>query len=147
MKRARTAEEHCALIVCTLSSHPGFDQRSAEAAVNAVSDVFERQLQQHCRRQDTVVRLAFAEFAILMPELREAFSPERLHWILDAHVKASRQAGIPVHEPVKYGLAFFPRDGETPEDLLAAAHRHLHRREQEPPLSRAAVTLKPVLVA
>ncbi|MHB1418767.1 MAG: GGDEF domain-containing response regulator [Bacillota bacterium] len=81
------------------------------------------------RTQDIICRYSGEEFVVLLPDTPcpEAQLPmERLRQVIAQEKLESNAAQSPVSFTISAGLAFFPEDGLTGEDLLAAADTALY---------------------
>ena len=93
--------------------------------------VVSRRLVECARDEDTVARLAGDEFAVLLPHLADADDvlvvAER---ILDALGEPTMIGGQRVRNAGSVGVAVFPDDGNTANDLLAAADSAMYRAKE-----------------
>lgn len=101
--------------------HPMGDE-----ALKAVAAVLERE----SRASDTVARYGGEEFAVIMPELapdeaREA--AERLRAVVGEHEVEGEEVLPAGRLTASLGVAAYPEDGATFEDVLRVADRHLYR--------------------
>jgi diguanylate cyclase (GGDEF)-like protein len=99
---------------------------AGDAVLRGVADVLRREL----RDYDTAARFGGEEFTVLLPET----DGERAHAIAErirAGVEASEISLAPrtgtVRATISVGVATFPYDGSSPEDLLDAADTALYR--------------------
>ncbi len=148
VSRCERVQGQCAVVVCDLDSLAAVHARYSESARGSLLRCVALQIEERCRHQDTVACIGADAFAIVMPDIQDMFSPERLHWIPEAIAAASKQAGLSMQVTVRYGVSFYPLDGEAPEELLAAANRQMYRQnEQQHRTATPSAFLKPVLVA
>jgi diguanylate cyclase (GGDEF)-like protein len=91
----------------------------------SVADVIKKQL----RQMDMLARYAGDEFVAIMPMASAdtaALVAERIRVAVESHqftVRTGRTARV----GLSIGIACFPKDGETAEELLSAADRHMQR--------------------
>ena len=85
-------------------------------------------LQDSARADDVVGRLGGDELGLLLPEQTltgAAIATQRIH----SHVRAHRdEIGITTPWDLTIGTAAYPEDGESVDDLLAAADRRLYEQ-------------------
>jgi diguanylate cyclase (GGDEF)-like protein len=98
--------------------------RAGDCAIRRVANT----LRVACRASDTAARVGGDEFAVVLPETDEVMAREllsRVHALLATH----QRAGV---VSVSGGVAEFPRDAATAEDLLAFADSELYERKRQP---------------
>jgi len=88
-------------------------------ALGRVADI----LKLHCRQIDTAARYGGDEFAVILPETEI----EAAQHVTKRICHEVRNDGVHPPIPVSAGVAIFPRDGKTIDELLAAADRALYR--------------------
>ena len=90
------------------------------------------------RRQDVVGRLGGDEFAIMVTEVRDpaALDPylDRLLAALNAPIS---EAGAEIMVGGSIGVAYFPEDGSTPDDLMRSADHAMYAAKAAPDSSYA----------
>ncbi|WP_310450114.1 EAL domain-containing protein [Sulfuritalea sp.] len=86
-----------------------------------------------CMRQaDTVARRGGNNFIILMPEVTESLDVAvAVRKVLDASALPIDVSGREVHVTACVGIALFPKDGDSPDVLLAHAANALARAKQD----------------
>ena len=85
------------------------------------------------REYDVVGRYGGEEFVIVMPETEKNKSVplvDRLRGVIEKHVFEPAQGNV-VSVTVSFGVAAFPEDGETVEDLLVKADERLYRAKRQ----------------
>jgi len=107
-------------------------ERVNGSAGHAVGDIVLKAVAQliagHLRGGDIVGRVGGDEFLIIMPETTVAEAQPVIESIVEA-IRGYRldlgKKGVVDFLNCKSGLAVFPSDGESPEDIMAAAREHL----------------------
>ena len=102
---------------------------AGDAVLRELGKVFGRQI----RAGDTACRFGGEEFTILLPEAASDTAWKRAEQIRVAAKDIQLKIGQQTLEPVtlSIGIAMFPRDGTTPEELLQAADTALYRAKSE----------------
>ena len=98
-----------------------------------VAEIVKKQL----RQMDVLARFAGDEFVALMPMASRdvaAAVAERVRSAVETH-RFSVRTGRTLQIGLSIGIACFPDDGETTEELLEAAHRHMQRDKHARKLS------------
>lgn len=95
-------------------------------ALGRVADI----LKLHCRQIDTAARYGGDEFAVILPETEF----EAAQHVAKRICHEVRNDGVHPPISVSAGVAIFPQDGKTIDELLAAADRALYRDKRSPKL-------------
>ena len=82
----------------------------------------------HCRAIDTAARYGGDEFVVVLPETGQEAARHVAQRISDESGKDGEHPAI----SVSVGLAVFPQDGKTIDELLTAADRSLYREKRSP---------------
>ena len=106
-----------------------FGHETGDTVLRELGKVFGRQI----RATDTACRFGGEEFTILLPEASSDTAWKRAEQIRVAAKEIQVRLGQTTLEPVtlSIGIAMFPRDGMTPEELLQAADKALYRAKTE----------------
>ena len=95
-------------------------------------EITARRLQECGRYEDTVARLAGDEFAVLLPHLAEAGD---VLLVADRVLAAMQEPVVmgphTLRNAGSVGVAVYPHDGETPQDLLNAADAAMYRAKDQ----------------
>lgn len=130
---ARRAGSKVTVAYIDLDNFKQINDRFGHAAGDEVLKVLAGRMAGCVRASDLLVRLGGDEFAVVFPnsfqdepgivrrlqELRAAFSSPV---IVEGHM---------IRPSCSMGAAFFPRDGETPESLLASADRAMYEAKEQ----------------
>lgn len=90
-----------------------------------VAELIKKQL----RQMDVLARFAGDEFVALMPMASRdvaTAAAERIRAAVESH-RFSVRTGRIIHVGMSIGVAAFPEDGDTMEELLESAHRNMQR--------------------
>jgi len=126
LARCKREGSSMAVIVCDLDGFKQINDRNGHLAGDKVLKVFATAMAHACRDYDYAARMGGDEFVILAPNMTESAVAERT-LVLN---RLARQAG---HEvcgtdslSLSAGAAFYPRDGNNAEQLLAEADRKMY---------------------
>jgi diguanylate cyclase (GGDEF)-like protein/PAS domain S-box-containing protein len=102
---------------------------AGDLVLREMGKIFGRQI----RAGDIVCRFGGEEFTILLPEASSEIAWKRAEQIREAARKSQVRLGDSVLEPVtlSIGVALFPQDGTSTEELLQAADSALYRAKKE----------------
>jgi diguanylate cyclase (GGDEF)-like protein len=96
-------------------------RRAGDLVLQAVA----ARLRQGCREYDYVARTGASAFAVVLPETRPEAAARRLEQLLAACTEGARQWHADLAIAIRAGQAFYPQDGFSAEQLLAAAEQRL----------------------
>jgi len=133
LELAKRKERAFALIMCDLDHFKTVNDLHGHAAGDAVIKHFAELLRDQARAPDLIARLGGEEFAIAMPDtpLRDALSAaERFRSTFEASHYGGFAQGVR-RTTASFGVAVFPEDGDTIEQLLQAADRALYQAKHE----------------
>lgn len=131
LSRAQREGGHLALVLFDLDSFKLVNDTGGHEAGDELLRLVSATLEHGLRGHDAVARVGGDEFAVLLDQRREA-----------AELTARRlRAALARHAPASAGVACYPGDGETAEDLVRHADAALYvskaRPQSKPARSRA----------
>ncbi|MEK0083561.1 diguanylate cyclase domain-containing protein [Benzoatithermus flavus] len=130
--RARRTGQPVAVLVLDLDGFKAVNDRHGHPAGDAALVEVADRLRRTVRRSDIVARLGGDEFAVVAGELKGPAPVLRLaRRIVAALTTPMRLEAAEVPIGVSIGVAFFPGDGETPEDVLGHADRALYAAKRD----------------
>lgn len=134
LRIGRRSQKSFAVALIDLNNFRYFNDAYGHAVGDEVLRRVAAELNSIKRPPDVIARLGGDEFALLMPDLSEeeqkALSFNLCSCLQKIGYKpAKHESEIPL--AVGIGLAFFPYDGQTPRDLLAAADENLKLNKQD----------------
>ena len=119
------------VVICDLDGFKDVNDRFGHLMGNKVLVALADGFRKSCRERDFVARMGGDEFVLVLPQLR----PEDVGARLSQFRALVRTVGLEVcGEPMldaSFGAASFPRDGATPDELLACADRRMYFRKAE----------------
>ncbi|MBV8674706.1 MAG: GGDEF domain-containing protein, partial [Acidobacteriaceae bacterium] len=131
IEKAQSTSERFALVVCDLNSFKSVNDQYGHPAGNELLRNIALALRESCRSSDTIARLGGDEFAFLFPTMDEQSSESRLATLQEAIRQTSRELQIEIEISSSMGVAFYPQDGQTAEELLGVADRGMYLRKRE----------------
>ncbi|MEP7367217.1 MAG: HD domain-containing phosphohydrolase [Acidobacteriota bacterium] len=140
--RASRTNGTLAVLVTDLDGFKLVNDRHGHLVGNAVLRSVAKTLRLSCREYDYVARMGGDEFVILMPGMKPGDLNDKVV-ALDHGVTAAAYTVCPEAEiALSVGIAQFPADGPTAEQLLAEAdHRMYQSKQQRKRLRRRAAAV------
>ncbi|MCO5730972.1 diguanylate cyclase [Rhizobium sp. SSA_523] len=149
LNEARREGRNVTVAYIDLDNFKQINDGFGHAAGDEVLKILSSRLQRSVRSSDLLVRLGGDEFAIVFsnPAHEHAGVLRRLGDIRSHLGEAMEVEGEILRPTSSMGIAFFPQDGATPEELLACADRFMYQAKAQgrdtmevaPPPSRFAV--------
>jgi len=129
--QAQREPQQFALLFIDLDNFKSINDSLGHAAGDEVLRQTAERLRQCVRETDTVTRLGGDEFTIILAQIRSARDPEAVA----EHVLASMAAPFVVAGNEHFlnasiGIALYPADGKSPEDLLRNADTAMYRAKE-----------------
>lgn len=121
--RAQRSGSMIACMMLDLDHFKQFNDLYGHDAGDAVLQEIARTLQKSVRREDIVCRYGGEEFAIIMPVASREIAIKRAEIILDRvrHLEIYYKGNLFKKLSLSIGLAFFPANGRSAEEVLQAA--------------------------
>lgn len=118
-----------AVVVCDLDGFKQVNDRYGHMTGNRLLEAVADGFRKSCREHDFVARMGGDEFVLLLPNLKPDDIANRMAQFR-AMVRATGAAvcGAAVVD-ASFGSASYPRDGATPDELLACADSRMYRRK------------------
>ncbi len=139
LQQCRRVGSRQALVVCDLNGFKAVNDLEGHPAGNQLLSCFGKRLQELPDTCGTAARIGGDEFAFLLPAVDSVPTPEGLTWLADALGAARLEAGVEATVSASVGIALFPADGASVEELLAVADRRMYRNKRESKTRVAAV--------
>ena len=131
IRRARRGDRGVVVLVADLDNFKQINDSYGHASGDELLGKVAQVLQGCIRESDTVSRLGGDEFAILLESVEGAHDVAHLaKTIASALSQVFTVAEGEVHTSASLGIAFFPQDGESGEELLKNADVALYRAKE-----------------
>jgi diguanylate cyclase (GGDEF)-like protein/putative nucleotidyltransferase with HDIG domain len=130
LERCRVTGSCLTVIVCDLNSFKGINDRRGHLAGNLLLSSISNAFQKNRLPDETVARMGGDEFVFLLPDLQAEHVHERLASIAESVGVASQSVFPDSAVSASLGASFYPADGSTAEELLAAADRRMYLDKQ-----------------
>lgn len=130
LTRVESQQGTLAVLVCDIDGFKQVNDLYGHLAGNQVLSKLAARYRTLCRDTDYVARMGGDEFVLVAPGL----TAEAAHHKIATFDQATRAAGIETCGGpligLSVGVAFYPGDGQTAEELLAQADRRMYRAKQ-----------------
>ncbi len=130
LERCRTTGGCLAVVVCDLNSFKEVNDRRGHLQGDLLLCSISAAFRKSCRSTDTVARMGGDEFVFLVPDLDRERAGARLGSIGETVERVCLAACLDEKVSASLGASFYPADGETAEELLAAADRRMYQDKQ-----------------
>lgn len=125
LDRAQRTERDLCVLVCDLNSFKAVNDRYGHLTGNLLLRSIAEGFRKICRSYDTVARMGGDEFVFLLPEVNGDCS-QQLVAIDDVVQEACLEHKLEVDVSISVGVAYYPADGTTAEELLGVADRRMY---------------------
>lgn len=128
LELARRQRSKLCVVLLDMDHFKAVNDTYGHQAGDAVLKRFAQLLLQTLRRSDVICRHGGEEFVVVMPEIGVDGAAQTLHRLLEAYRALSHPVGRQLLPPCSFsaGLAVFPEDGGTLDQLLTRADRALY---------------------
>lgn len=128
MVRAHRRKQIMAILMLDVDYFKRFNDSHGHAAGDAVLKSFAAVFQNNIRAEDIACRYGGEEFTIILPDTTVKGACDRADSILSAVAELKVQTGQHTHDGfgISIGIAFYPGDGDTAEQLLQRADAALY---------------------
>lgn len=118
------------IMVCDLDGFKEINDRYGHLAGNKVLKIFADSISTVCREYDYAARMGGDEFVIVAPGMTQSAMAERADLLNAMAIEAGRNGCGADFLSMSAGVAFYPADGLTAEQLLAEADRRMYLAKQ-----------------
>lgn len=126
LNRARRGGDVVTVAVCDVNRFQQITEQKGRGFGDQLLRKLAASFRESCRSYDTVARVGANKFLFLFPATEGARGETFEGMIHAAVARVSRDAALDVELTASVGVASFPGDATTAEDLLAAADRSMH---------------------
>jgi diguanylate cyclase (GGDEF)-like protein len=132
------------VIVCDLDQFKQVNDRFGHNAGNEVLREFAKGFAKICREYDVTARLGGDEFVMVLPGLQASALGDKIMAISTLAIEAGRTVCGESLISASVGLASWPDDGATADELIGEADRRMYsdknnRKQKQPPRGRTAL--------
>ena len=119
-----------AVMVCDLNGFKQINDRYGHLEGDRTLKLFTKLMQEVCRDYDYVARMGGDEFVIIAPNMTSDAAKEKAALLNSLAIRAGRQVCGEALLSLSVGAAFYPRDGNDAEQLLAEADKKMYSCKQ-----------------
>jgi diguanylate cyclase (GGDEF)-like protein len=119
------------VLVCDLDGFKQVNDRFGHLEGNKVLRTVARGLKELCREYDYVARMGGDEFVIVLPEIEPDVVETKSDRFRSVAIEAGREIVNADLLNLSIGAAYFPKDGDDAEELLAEADKRMYKEKQE----------------
>jgi diguanylate cyclase (GGDEF)-like protein/putative nucleotidyltransferase with HDIG domain len=120
-----------AVVLCDLNGFKLVNDTLGHLVGNQLLQAVGAALRDSCREYDFVARMGGDEFVMILSGVQEKTAQAKIKQLRDVIKNASREACREGMIFGSFGLAMFPRDANSADDLLACADRNMYRDKEE----------------
>lgn len=120
-----------AVVVCDLNGFKLVNDTLGHLVGNQLLQAVGAGLRESCREYDFVARMGGDEFVMILSGVQEKTAQTKIKQLRDVIRNASREACREGMIFGSFGLAMFPRDANSADELLACADRNMYRDKEE----------------
>ncbi|WP_058189714.1 sensor domain-containing diguanylate cyclase [Terracidiphilus gabretensis] len=133
LSRAARKKQSLAVLMLDMDHFKRFNDTHGHAAGDAGLQGLANVLKSSIRPEDIACRYGGEEFTILLPDITVEAAYQRAETILQAVSHMSVSVGSQTYSAftISIGIALYPNDGETPEQLLRCADEALYRSKRQ----------------
>lgn len=130
IREARRQHEDFALAFVDLDRFKDVNDVFGHATGDRLLVEFTRRLQEHLRDEDTVSRLGGDEFVLLLRRIDRRSAGQKISGVLDSATEPFLVDGHRHQVSASVGIAMFPQDGDSLEELLRAADTAMYHAKE-----------------
>ncbi len=132
LAQAQRIDGKAAVLFLDLDGFKPVNDRLGHSAGDHVLCEVAQRFRQSARTGDMIARIGGDEFAVFIPAVSNESDPAELaHRLIEAMRQPIVADGSVVYVGVSIGAAMYPRNGKSPEALLAAADQAMYRAKRE----------------
>jgi diguanylate cyclase (GGDEF)-like protein len=114
------------VMVCDLDGFKQVNDRFGHSAGNQILQTFATGLKELGRQYDIMARFGGDEFVLVFPEMKPETVNKKTQTLSRLAIETGRQVCGETITAVSVGVACFPEDGATPDELLTEADRRMY---------------------
>jgi diguanylate cyclase (GGDEF)-like protein/putative nucleotidyltransferase with HDIG domain len=120
-----------AVVVCDLNGFKLVNDTLGHLVGNQLLQAVGAALRESCREYDFVARMGGDEFVMILSGVQQKTAQTKIKQLREVIRNASRQACREGMIFGSFGLAMYPRDAPSADELLACADRNMYRDKEE----------------
>jgi diguanylate cyclase (GGDEF)-like protein/putative nucleotidyltransferase with HDIG domain len=133
LARCKREGSTLAVVVCDLDGFKQVNDRFGHLEGNRVLRLFAHAVKGTSREYDYIARMAADEFVIVAPGMTSEAAAKKAHQLRQLAKQSGQEVCGEEIVSISTGYAFFPKDGEDAETLLAEADRRMYLEKQKQP--------------
>jgi diguanylate cyclase (GGDEF)-like protein/putative nucleotidyltransferase with HDIG domain len=137
LARGKRDDKPLTVVVLDLDGLKAVNDRFGHLEGNKVLKAVAAGLKPLCREYDYVARMGGDEFVVLLPGMDSAAAMARIEELREVIRRAGSELYIEGPLSASFGAAFFPKDGQDAEQILAEADKRMYHEKRSRKNSRA----------